>query len=102
MKVNKPEARELFEFLNPFLKLSDRRSLDEEILRNAVAEGDKVMEIALKEDQTGITLIFDSLEREMHVEVMEKTEAMIFDLNLKEVNVCTIITDSTSEYAAAR
>jgi hypothetical protein len=57
--VNKPEARELFEFLNPFLKLPDRRSLGEEILKDAVAEGDKVMEIALKEDQTGIILTFD-------------------------------------------
>ncbi|CAB4445691.1 unnamed protein product [Rhizophagus irregularis] len=63
--VNKPEARELFEFLNPFLKLPDRRSLGGEILKDAVAEGDKVMEIALKEDQTGVTLTFDGwIERE--------------------------------------
>ena len=39
--VNKPEAKELFEFLNPFLKLPDRRSLGGEILNDAVAEGDK-------------------------------------------------------------
>ncbi|CAB4388180.1 unnamed protein product [Rhizophagus irregularis] len=57
--VNKSEARELFEFLNPFLKLPDHRSLGGEILKDAVAEGDKVMEIALKEDQTGVTLTFD-------------------------------------------
>ncbi|CAB4419430.1 unnamed protein product [Rhizophagus irregularis] len=130
--VNKPEARELFEFLNPFLKLPDRRSLGGEILKDAVAEGDKVMEIALKEDQTGVTLTFDgwtnvrneqllgvvimtsegrpyvwkavdiSLERETHVEVMVKTEAMISDLKSKGVNVCAVVTDSASAYAAAR
>ncbi|CAB4481890.1 unnamed protein product [Rhizophagus irregularis] len=113
-------------------KLPDRRSLGGEILKDAVAEGDKVMEIALKEDQTGVTLTFDgwtnvrneqllgvvimtsegrpyvwkavdiSLERETHVEVMEKTEAMISDLKSKGVNVCAVVTDSASAYAAAR
>lgn len=130
--VNKPEARELFEFLNPFLKLPDRRSLGGEILKDAVAEGDKAMEIALKEDQIGVTLTFDgwtnvrneqllgvvimtsegrpyvwkavdiSLDRETHVEVMEKTETMISDLKSKGVNVCAVVTDSASAYAAAR
>ena len=130
--VNKPEARELFEFLNPFLKLPDRRNLGGKILENAVAEEDKSMEIALKKDQIGVTLTFDgwtnvkneqllgvvimtsegrpyvwkavdiSLERETHVEVIEKTETMISDLRSNGVNVCAVITDSASAYAAAR
>ena len=57
--VNKPEAKELFKFLNPFLKLPDRRSFGEEILKDTVFEGDKVIEIALKKDQIGITLTFN-------------------------------------------
>ncbi|GBC05737.1 hypothetical protein RclHR1_00640025 [Rhizophagus clarus] len=43
-----------------------------------------------------------SLERKTHVEVMEKTEAMISDLNSKGVNICAIVTDSASAYVAAR
>ena len=58
--VNNPEARELFEFLNPFLKLPDCKTLSGEILTNAVSEGDNTMEIALKEDPVGIILTFDS------------------------------------------
>jgi hypothetical protein len=130
--VNKPEARELFEFLNPFLKLPDRRNLGGKILNDAVAEGNNAMEIALKEDPIGVTLTFDgwtnvkneqllgvvimtsegrpyiwkavdiSLERETHIEVMEKTENMISELKSKQINVCAVVTDSASAYAAAR
>jgi len=130
--VNNPEARELFEFLNPFLKLSDRKTLSGEILTNAVSEGDNTMEIALKEDPVGITLTFDgwtnvkseqllgvvimtsegrpyvwkatdiSSERETHVEVMKKTEAMITELEGKGINVCAVVTDSAGAYAASR
>ena len=57
--VNKPEANELFEFLNPFLKLSDRKFLGGEILKDAVSEGNKAMQMALKEDQVGVTLTFN-------------------------------------------
>ena len=37
--VNKPEAKELFEFLNPYLKLPDRKLLGGKILQDAVSEG---------------------------------------------------------------
>ena len=90
------------------------------------------MEVALKEDQIGVTLTFDgwtnvkneqllgivimtsegrpyvwkavdiSLERETHLEVMEKTESMISELKSKGINVCAIVTDSASAYAASR
>ncbi len=90
------------------------------------------MQEALQEDQVGVTLTFDgwtnvkneqllgiviitsegrpfiwkaidiSLERETHVEVMKKTEAMISELQNKEINVCAIVTDSADAYAAAR
>ncbi|CAG8506813.1 8729_t:CDS:2, partial [Scutellospora calospora] len=39
--VNKPEATELFEFLNPFLKLPDRHLLGERILNETTRESDK-------------------------------------------------------------
>ena len=58
--VNKPEARELFEFLNPYLKLSDYHLLSGEILNDAVSEGKEAMQVALKENQTGVTLTFES------------------------------------------
>ena len=48
--VNKLETKELFEFLNSFLKLSNHKSLDGEILKDAVSERDKAIEIALKKD----------------------------------------------------
>ena len=57
--VNKPEAKELFKFLNPFLKLPDHRSLSEKILKNTISKGNKVIEITLKEDQIGIIFTFD-------------------------------------------
>jgi len=130
--VNNPEAKELFEFLNPFLKLPDRKTLGGDILTDTISEGDKAMEIALKEDPVGVTLTFDgwtnvkneqllgvvimtsegrpyvwkasdiSSERETHVEVMEKTEVMITDLEGKGIKVCAIVTDSAGAYAAAR
>jgi hypothetical protein len=43
-----------------------------------------------------------SLERETHIEVMEKTENMISELKSKQINVCAVVTDSASAYAAAR
>ena len=130
--INNPEARELFEFLNPFLKLPDRKTLGGDILTDAVSDGNDAMEIALKEDPVGITLTFDgwtnvkteqllgvvimtsegrpyvwkaadiSSERETHVEVMEKTKAMITELEGKSINVCAVVTDSAGAYAAAR
>ena len=130
--VNKPEAKELFEFLNPYLKLPDRKLLGGKILQDAVSEGNKVMQMALKEDLVGMTLTFDgwtnmkneqllevvvitsegrpyvwkaddiSSERETHLEVMEKTIAMITELKSQKVNVCAVVTDSAGAYAASR
>ena len=130
--VNKPEAKELFEFLNPYLKLPDRRVLGGQILETAVSETDKAMQEALREDSVGVTLTFDgwtnvkneqllgvmiitsegkpyvwkatdiSMERESHVEVMEKTKTMIRDLKDMEVNVSAVVTDSAGPYAASR
>jgi hypothetical protein len=130
--VNKPEAKELFDFLNPFLKLPDRRVLGGEILNRIVNEADKAMEVALKEDPVGITLTFDgwtnvkneqllgtvllasegrpyvwkaidiSSERENYNEVMSKTETMFTELKTKGITVCAVVTDSAAAYAAAR
>ena len=130
--VNKPEAKELFEFLNPFLKLPDRCVLGGDILNKVVTELDDVMETALKEDPVGVTITFDgwtnvnneqllgtvlltsegkpyvwkavdiSSERENYIGVMNKTETMLEDLKKKGITVCAIVTDSASAYAAAR
>ncbi len=130
--VNKPEAKELFDFLNPFLKLPDRCVLGGDILKEVITEVDNAMEIALKEDPVGITLTFDgwtnvnneqllgtvlltsegrpyvwravdiSSERENYTAVMNKTQAMLEDLKKQKITVCAIVTDSASAYAAAR
>ena len=57
--VNKPEAKDLFNFLNPFLKLPDHHVLGDDILKEVVAEADNAMKIALKEDSVDIPLTFD-------------------------------------------
>ena len=122
----------MFEFLNPLIKLPDRHTLGGKILNDTVSEGDKVMHIALKEDIIGVTLTFDgwtnvnnkqllgvvimtsegrpyvwkatdiSSERETHVEVISKTEAMITELRKENVKICAVVTDSAGTYAAAR
>ena len=43
-----------------------------------------------------------SLERETHVEVMEKTNNLLAELNDQGIKVCAIVTDSASAYAASR
>ncbi len=42
------------------------------------------------------------MERESHIEVMEKTKTMIRDLKDMEVNVSAVVTDSAGPYAASR
>ncbi|GBB98899.1 hypothetical protein RclHR1_33570002 [Rhizophagus clarus] len=53
--VNKPEAKKLFEFLNPFLKLPDRRVLGGDILDKIVAELNDAMETSLIQRQLRIS-----------------------------------------------
>jgi hypothetical protein len=130
--VKNSEAKELFNFLNPLIKLPDRRELGGKILTKAVEKADDIMDIALKEDQVGVTLTFDgwtnvkneqllgavlitsegrpyvwkavdiSVERENYIKVMEKVESMLTELKKKEITVCAIVTDSAGAYAAAR
>ncbi|PKY32728.1 hypothetical protein RhiirB3_394249, partial [Rhizophagus irregularis] len=112
--VNNPEAKELFDFLNPFIKLPDRRVLGGDILKQVVSEADKVMETTLKEDPVGTVLISSegrpyvwkavdiSAERENFTAVINKTEAMLTEFKKKGITVCAIVTDSASVYAAAR
>jgi hypothetical protein len=129
--VNKPEAKELFDFLNPFLKLLDRHVLGGDILKQVVEKADEAMEIALKEDPIGATLTFDrwtnvkneqllgtvllasegkpyvwkavdiTSERKNYVAVINKTETMLTELKNKGIIVCAIVTDSAPAYAAA-
>ncbi|UZO22201.1 uncharacterized protein OCT59_014569 [Rhizophagus irregularis] len=58
--INNPKAKELFEFLNPFLKLPDCCVLSGDILDKVVVKLDDAMDIALKEDPVGVILTFDS------------------------------------------
>ncbi|RIA97665.1 hypothetical protein C1645_813714 [Glomus cerebriforme] len=91
--VNNPEARELFNFLNPLIKLPDHCEFEGKILTKAVEKVDDTMEITFKEDP---------VESENHTNVIEKIESILTELEQKEINICAIITDSTGAYAAAR
>ncbi|RHZ86900.1 hypothetical protein Glove_42g63 [Diversispora epigaea] len=130
--INKPETEELFTFLNPFLKLSDRRLLGGRILNEAVNDSNSWMIKNLQEDQIGVTVTFDgwtnvrnehimgiviitsegrpyvwkaidiSSEHETHIEVMEKTNTILEELNNNSIKVCALVTDSASAYAKSR
>ena len=69
--VNKPEAKELFEFLNPYLKLPDRKLLGSKILQNAISEENKVMQMALKKYPVGITFTFDGWTNVKNKQLLE-------------------------------
>ncbi|CAG8824479.1 20503_t:CDS:2, partial [Cetraspora pellucida] len=105
-----PEASELFDFLNPLIKLSDHQTLSGPTLEVAVSEYNRGMLKALQKDSIGVTLMFDgwtninnkqligtmlvtsvrkpyiwkatdiSIERESYTKVIEKTEEMIDEL----------------------
>ncbi|PKY26436.1 hypothetical protein RhiirB3_389551 [Rhizophagus irregularis] len=97
--INNPKAKELFEFLNPFLKLPDCCVLSGDILDKVVVKLDDAMDIALKEDPVAMNI---SSECENYIGVINKTEKMLEDLKKKEITVCAIVIDSASAYAAAR
>ncbi|CAG8473955.1 4178_t:CDS:2 [Scutellospora calospora] len=82
----------MFKFLNPFLKLSDHCNLGNQVLNKAIDSIEKSIEIMLKEDLVGVTLIFDvfdiSSERENHAEVIKKTELMMHELRENNIILC--------------
>ncbi len=130
--INNPEVVELFKFLNPQIKLPDRKTLSNEILDNAVKEFDIRMLERLVLDRTGITLSFDgwtnvreqelmgtvltssdgqpyiwkatdiSSERVTNIEVRAKVEEMMSKLDELKIPLLAIVTDSVPAYNAAR
>ncbi|CAG8822392.1 14760_t:CDS:1, partial [Cetraspora pellucida] len=57
--INKPEAYELFNFLNPLIKLPNRQTLSRPSLKVAISEYDMRIYKALHKDFVGTILIFD-------------------------------------------
>jgi len=130
--VNNLEVIELFRFLNPQIKLPDRKTLSGKILGDAVKELDETMLEKLKLDRIGVTMSFDgwtnvreqelmgtvlmtsdgqpfvwqavdiSTERTTAIEVMSKTESMISKVSNMEIKLLAIVTDSAPAYNAAR
>jgi len=130
--INNPEVVELFKFLNPQIKLPDRKTLSNEILDNAVKEFDIRMLERLVLDRTGITLSFDgwtnvreqelmgtvltssdgqpyiwkatdiSSERVTNIEVRAKVEEMMSKLDELKIPLLAVVTDSAPAYNAAR
>lgn len=130
--VNNPEVIELFKFLNPHIKLPDRKTLSTEILSDVVKDFDTMMLEKLVLDRIGITLSFDgwtnvreqelmgsilmssdgqpyvwkamdiSNERATTLEVINKIEEMILKINELHIPLLAIVTDSAPAYNAAR
>jgi hypothetical protein len=130
--VNNPEVIELFKFLNPQIKLPDRKTLSNEILNDAAKEFDARTLEKLVFDRIGITLSFDgwtnvreqelmgtvltssdgqpfiwkasdiSSERITNVEVRLKVEEMISKLDELKIPLLAVVTDSAPAYNAAR
>jgi hypothetical protein len=130
--VNNPEVIELFRFLNPQIKLPDRKTLSNEILDDAVKEFDINMLEKLVLDRIGITLSFDgwtnvreqelmgtvltssdgqpyiwkatdiSSERVTNIEVRDKVEGMMSKLDELKISLLAVVTDSAPAYNAAR
>ncbi|CAG8623083.1 1393_t:CDS:2 [Diversispora eburnea] len=75
---------ELFKFLNLLVKLSDRKTLSDKILHEAVTDLNNTIIEKLKSDRIGITLSFDAMdvsgERHKTDDVITKTEEMIIDI----------------------
>lgn len=130
--INNPEVIELFKFLNPQIKLPDRKTLSNEILDEAVKEFDIKMLEKLVLDRVGITLSFDgwtnvreqelmgtvltssdgqpyvwkasdiSSERVTNIEVRLKVEEMMSQLDELKIPLLAVVTDSAPAYNAAR
>ncbi|RHZ45780.1 hypothetical protein Glove_650g3 [Diversispora epigaea] len=130
--VNNPEVIELFKFLNPLIKLPDRKILSDKILHEAVTDLNNTMIEKLESDRIGITLSFDgwinvheqelmgtiimssdgqpyvwkamdiSGERHKTDDVIAKTEEMITDIRELNLTILAIVTDSAPAYNAAR
>jgi hypothetical protein len=130
--VNNPEVIELFRFLNPQIKLPNRKTLSTEILSDVVKDFDAMMLEKLVLDRVGITLSFDgwtnvreqelmgtvlmssdgqpyvwkavdvSSERATTLEVMTKIEEMVSKINELHIPLLAIVTDSAPAYNAAR
>ncbi|RGB42521.1 hypothetical protein C1646_750847 [Rhizophagus diaphanus] len=130
--INNPEVIELFKFLNPQIKLPDRKTLSNEILDEAVKEFDIKMLEKLVLDRVGITLFFDgwtnvreqelmgtvltssdgqpyvwkasdiSSERVTNIEVRLKVEEMMSQLDKLKIPLLAVVTDSAPAYNAAK
>jgi len=130
--INNPEVIELFKFLNPQIKLPDRKTLSTEILSDVVKDFNTTMLEKLVLDRIGITLSFDgwtnvreqelmgtvlmssegqpyvwkavdvSGERATTLEIIPKIEEMISKMNELNIPLLAIVTDSAPAYNAAR
>ncbi|RHZ81561.1 hypothetical protein Glove_118g2 [Diversispora epigaea] len=130
--VNNPEVIELFKFLNPLIKLPNRKTLSDKILHEAVTDLNNTMIEKLESDRIGITLSFDgwinvreqelmgtiimssdgqpyvwkaidvSGERHKTDDVIAKTEEMITEIRELNLVILAIVTDSAPAYNAAR
>ncbi|RHZ73615.1 hypothetical protein Glove_230g119 [Diversispora epigaea] len=130
--VNNSEVIELFKFLNSLIKLSNRKTLSDKILHEAVTDLNNTMIEKLESDRIGITLSFDgwinvceqelmgtiimsfdgqpyvwkamdvSGERHKTDDVIAKTEEMITDIRELNLVILAIVTDSAPAYNTAR
>ena len=122
----------MFYFLNPTLRLSHRKQLGGQILKDASKDIIKSIKKKAQADVIGVTLTMDgwtnvvnqnligsvlitskgevlvwkaydiSTERNRTEEVKEKIESLTKDVQDAGIKVAAIVTDSASQYASAR
>ncbi|CAG8824664.1 21091_t:CDS:2, partial [Gigaspora rosea] len=68
--IENPEVRELFQFIAPYLKLPDQRSLGNRILMNATNEVQKTIKDLACDDKIGVTIAFDGWRNVVNQELM--------------------------------
>ncbi|RHZ81425.1 hypothetical protein Glove_120g161 [Diversispora epigaea] len=119
--INNPEVIELFKFLNPLIKLPNRKTLSDKILHEAVTDLNNTMIEKLESDRIGITLSFDGwinvreqelmgtiimssdaidVSGECHKtdDVIAKTEEMITEIRELNLVILAIVTDISPEF----
>jgi len=130
--VENPEVKALFHFLCPHVKLPDRKTLADRILKDATNEVQTVIKDLACKDQIGVTIAFDgwrnivwqelmgivfitssgevliwgaediSIERHRQAEVISRIQVLLEKTKELNIRVNCIVTDSAASYAAAR
>ncbi|CAG8714204.1 5437_t:CDS:2 [Cetraspora pellucida] len=95
-----------FKLVNPEIKLPSCHKLSESILKKEVNIMKEQFELIVKDDNTGITLIFDGWKNVVKQKIMGTvlitSKGKAIDLAIKDINVISVISDSAGENVKSR